>query len=208
MPPQENIPTPAPEEAHNPLSVMQPGEKTLFVLKRHPIGIIITYAMTALVLFALAVMALVIAPSLTSGSGEQVRAIGAVLLFIFIILSLVFNLVATIVYWGNRWILTDDSITQISQTSLFHKESSQLGLESLEDVTAEKQGILTHIFNYGTLKAETAGHRSKFVFPYAPNPEQYAKQILEAHEKENNSAASGQRSYSPPAQQPPAGPGY
>jgi hypothetical protein len=53
----------------------------------------------------------------------------------------------------------------------------------LEDVTSEKNGILTHIFNYGVIKAETAGERSKFVFLYCPNPDFYAKQILATRER-------------------------
>ena len=194
---------------------MQPGEQVIFELKRHPIGIIITYIMTALVVFLLAVIALVVAPGLATGSAEQIRTWGIVGLFIFVVLAVIFNLIATYIYWGNRWVLTDDSITQIAQTSLFHKETSSLGLESLEDVTAEKRGILTHIFNYGILKAETAGHRSKFVFFFAPNPNYYAQKILEAHEKENEENkpqhyASPSTTPPPgsPSQQPPAGPGY
>lgn len=222
MPPQSSNPTtvpesPAPQDVRNPLAVMQPGEQVIFELKRHPIGIMVTYIMTAIVVFALAIIVLVVGPSLTTGNADQVRTWGVVGLFIFIVLSLIFNLIATVVYWGNRWILTDDSITQITQTSLFHKETSQLGLESLEDVTAEKRGILPHIFNYGVLKAETAGHRSKFVFLFAPNPNYYAQKILDAHEKENLENRpyyshanppqySGQRSPAPPDSSSPPSP--
>lgn len=230
MPPQspDQTPAPQPQQAiHNPLAVMQHGEQVIFELKRHPIGIMITYIMTAFVLFAMAVIVLIVGPSLATGSADQVRTWGLVGLFIFVVMALVFNLIATVIYWGNRWILTDDSITQITQTSLFHKESSQLGLESLEDVTAEKHGILTHIFNYGVLKAETAGQRSKFVFLFAPNPNYYAQKILDAHEKENlenkpyyshanppqysgQPGPAGQfgQPGPPPPTQPPAGPGY
>ena len=188
---------------------MQPGEQVIFELKRHPIGIIITYVMTALVLFAMAIIVLAVGPGLATGSADQIRAWGIVGLFIFVVLALIFNLIATVIYWGNRWILTDDSITQITQTSLFHKETSSLGLESLEDVTAEKRGILPHIFNYGILKAETAGHRSKFVFLFAPDPNSYAQKILDAHEKENLENKPYYSHANPPAPpQPPAGPGY
>ncbi len=165
---------------------MQPGEQTLFELKRHPIGILASYIMTGIILIALGVVVFVVAPGIiNSGDSGQVRTIGGLLFLIFAVLCLVFNFIATIIYWGNKWILTDDSITQISQTGLFKKESSQLGLDSLEDVTAEKNGILAQMFNYGLLKAETAGHRSKFVFNFCPNPNYYAKLILEAHEKED-----------------------
>jgi hypothetical protein len=39
------------------------------------------------------------------------------------------------------------------------------------------------MFNYGTLKAETAGERSKFAFPFTPNPNKCAQEILHARER-------------------------
>lgn len=183
MSPQDPTQTPAEPQANNPLSVMQSGEQTLFELKRHPIGIIATYIITAIMLVVLAVIGLVVAPTLLSSGAGQVRSFAAVGLLLFAILGIIFNLIATIIYWGNRWILTSDSITELTRTSLFHKTTSQLEIESLEDVSADKNGILQHIFNYGTLKAETAGEASNFIFPFAPNPTYYAKQILAACEK-------------------------
>jgi hypothetical protein len=97
-------------------------------------------------------------------------------------------------------VVTSDSLTQISQTSLFNRQSSQLALVNIEDVTAEQNGILAHMFNYGVIRVETAGERSKFVFTYCPNPNFYAQQILQARE------ALGPTSHHPQAPQPPAGP--
>jgi uncharacterized membrane protein YdbT with pleckstrin-like domain len=74
-------------------------------------------------------------------------------------------------------------VTQVQQTGLFNKQSSQLSLENLEDVTAEKNGILAQMFNFGVIKCETAGERSKFVFPFCPNPTYYAQEILNARER-------------------------
>lgn len=90
--------------------------------------------------------------------------------------------IATSIYWQNRWIVTDDSITQITQDGLFGRRVSQLNMESLEDVTVDQRGIIQSMFNFGTLKAETAGEHSKFSFPFCPNPNMYARKILEVHE--------------------------
>ena len=173
-------------ETPNPLAVMQPGEQVIFELKRHPIGIIIIYAITGLALTGLAVLAFGVVPANFSDSAQdQVAGISAAVFMVFTLLCLIFNLVVTIIYWGNRWILTDDSITQISQVALFRKESSQLGLESLEDVTVEQHGIFSHLFNYGEIHAQTAAHQDKFIFSYAPKPTYYAQKILAAHEAVN-----------------------
>ncbi len=50
-------------------------------------------------------------------------------------------------------------------------------------MTAEQNGILAKMFNYGVLKAETAGEHSKFTFTNCPNPTLYAQQIIQAREE-------------------------
>jgi len=109
----------------------------------------------------------------------------------FALLIVLFAWILIIVYNGNRWIVTSDSITQIQQTGLFRKQTSQLSLENLEDVTFEQNTIIQTIFNYGTLKAETAGEHSKFQFPYCPKPKKCAVEIIEAHEKFMESYGKG-----------------
>jgi hypothetical protein len=185
MEPQQYPSTPPTEPQRiNPLSTMQPGEQIICEIKRHPIGIIGVYAIVAFVLIVLTIVIFGVAPSIFSDVDRNtVLSIGAVVLLVTAVLGLGFAFISNIVYWGNRWVVTSDSITQVQQSSLFNKQSSQLSLENLEDVTSEKNGILTHIFNYGVIKAETAGERSKFVFLYCPNPDFYAKQILATRER-------------------------
>ncbi len=181
MDPKDIYKQPPTTRVSNTLSVTQPGEQTLCSMKRHPIGIFGIYAANGFAIVVMAILAFSVAPSLSNGTSSFTLA--ATLGFVIVsAVCLIFALIATKVYWGNSWVVTSDSITQVAQISLFSRQSSQLSLESLEDVTVEQNGILPHIFNYGTLKAETAGHHSKFVFPYCPNPNYYAQQILAAHE--------------------------
>jgi hypothetical protein len=192
-PPQPPEPQPQPPDRYHPaatpqvgnaLSVTQPGERTLCTIKRHPIGILGVYAGVGFVLIVVAVLAFGVAPSVFSSmSSSQVLLVGALLFVVIAAICLGFALIATKVYWGNSWILTSDSLTQVLQNSLFSRQSSQLSLGNLEDVTAEQNGVLTRLFKYGVLRVETAGERSKFVFMYCPNPNYYAQQILSAREQ-------------------------
>lgn len=180
---------------------MQPGEEVIAVIKRHPIGIIGIYVAITFVLTLAALLAFAVLPGMTTGSeGMQV---GALVFLILASLSFVYALVATKVYWGNTWVVTSDSITQVNQISLFGRQSSQLSLENLEDVSAEQHGIFAHIFNYGLLKAETAGEHSKFAFPYCPNPNFYAQKIL--HSRELFAQQGGHAGGGTPAPQQPHG---
>lgn len=180
MNPQEL--TPETPKIHNPLEVMQPGEQTICEIRRHPIGMFGMYLMSAIILVVLAVLMLVIVPNVFGSSRGSVTAISAIVFLLIACLVIGFVFVANKVYWGNSWIVSSDSLTQINQTSLFNRQSSQLSLGNLEDVTAEQHGVLAQIFKFGTLRVETAGERSKFVFPYCPSPNYYAQKILAARE--------------------------
>lgn len=178
--PPEQSPLP---KIHNPLAVMQPGERVICDIKRHPIGLLGAYLVAGIILIVLAVLAFVVLPgsAVTEGQGQNMN-IAAAVFGLVAILIILFVLVANIVYWGNRWIVTSDSITQMHQTGPFSKQSAQLSFENLEAVTTEQNGIFTHIFNFGTLKAETAGERSNFILTFCPNPSYYAQKILAARE--------------------------
>ena len=174
-------PNQTPHERVSPdLTVMQPGEQTISVIKRHPIGILLIYLMSIIVLVIIALFVFWFLPSLSSSS--TVNTFGKVALIIVIILSIVSTFIYTIVYWGNLWIVTTDSVTQVTQTSLFNRSSSQLSLVDLEDVTAEQRGLLQRLVNYGQLRLETAGEREKYILNFCPNPDYYAREILAARE--------------------------
>ena len=172
----------------HPMVVMQPGEHVVAKIKRHPFGIVSLYVV-AVVGIALAVLlAIFLLPGMLDQTGTGTSTGSSSMPMIYagtaiVVAGLLLVLgVATSVYWQNEWVVTTDSITQVSQNSLFNREVSQLSMENIEDVTVNQDGILPHMFGFGTLKVESAGERSKFVFPYCPTPNEYARKILEAHE--------------------------
>lgn len=169
------------QKVDNPLSVMQPGERVLCHITRHPFGLFGFYFIIALLIVASFVAAALI-PSYATGMTSQDKVglfLGALILSA---LLLIYLYVAVTIYKGNRWIVTSDSITQVTQTGLFKKHTSQLSLGNLEDVTYNQDGIIQSMFGFGTLRVETAGERSKFFFLFCPQPQQYARAIIQAHE--------------------------
>ncbi|MEJ0072556.1 MAG: PH domain-containing protein [Candidatus Saccharibacteria bacterium] len=169
------------QNINNPLKVMQQGERVLCEIRRHPVGIWGVYGIVAIIIIA-AIAAVVIAPNYISGITQSTKAALALGAVIVAAISLLYTYVAHVVYSGNRWILTSDSLTQITQVGLFRKQSSQLSLANLEDVTVDQNGLFQSMVGYGTLKVETAGEHSKFTFVFCPNPNKYAKEIIAAHE--------------------------
>lgn len=161
---------------------MREGEQVIFEIRRHPIGIIGVYVSFGLLLAIIGIAAIIAPSVLVDYNKRFIANIGLAAFVGGAALSLVFVYIARIVYYGNRWILTSDSLTQVNQHSLFSKQSSQLGMDNLEDVTVEQNGIFAHIFKYGNLRAQTAGEHGKFIITYCPHPHEYAQQILIARE--------------------------
>jgi hypothetical protein len=172
-----------PVQVNNPLNVLENGEQNICQIKRHPIGLFGIYFSAAVLLIVIAVLGLAVAPAvLTNYDKSTVTEMGSLVFLVVAVFTVIFVGIAHKVYLGNSWILTTDSLTQVLQKSLFDKQSSQLSLGNLEDVTAQQDGILAHMFNFGVLRVETAGERSKFFFAFCPNPTAYAQQILRARE--------------------------
>ena len=170
------------QHVDNPLSVMQPNERVICHIKRHPFGLFGIYFLSGLVLIGVFTAAALAPHYITDLTSQYKMDIFAAAVFIAII-TLLYMWIAVIIYNGNRWIVTTDSITQVSQTGLFNKQSSQLSLGNLEDVTFEQESIIQSMFGFGTLHVETAGERSKFVFPFCPTPQKCAQEIIYAHEQ-------------------------
>jgi len=184
MNPQNQTPQQQDLKKLHPMVVLQPGERIIAEIKRHPFGILSMYFAGAVAIGVLFILA-AFAPTLFSQNGLDGGNIGGMFVIAALIISVGIGLIlaiATTVYWQNRWVITDDSITQITQDSLFGRRTSQLSMENLEDVTVDQHGIIQTMFNFGTLKAETAGEHSKFFFLYCPDPNKYARLILEVHE--------------------------
>lgn len=181
-PQQQPNQNPTNAELH-PMVVLQPGERVICEIKRHPFGIISMYFSGGIAIVIAVILAALAPQFVDQFSFDGNITLMAILGVAIVVVGVSAMLwIATTIYWQNRWIVTDDSITQIVQDGLFGRRVSQLSMENLEDITVDQQGFIPSMFNFGTLKAETAGERSKFVFPMCPNPNAYARKILEVHE--------------------------
>lgn len=162
---------------------LEPGEKTITIVHRHPIGLILIYLEALIGVMALSALIFVVAPnSLKNLSAESNRLLIAGVIFAVAVLIL-FLFVATYVYRQSMLIIADKSLVQVLQKSLFYRDVSRLSYSNVEDVTAQQRGILSTIFNFGNLEVQTAGEMDNFLFPTCPNPNKYAHTILEARQQ-------------------------
>lgn len=171
---------PLPKRPADIAHMLLPDEKLLFVLRRHPIGIIYIYLQVLAAVLTIFTIGYLASPTLfDSLSDTAFRALlGAGILAMALLVFIL--LIATYVYRLSMLIVTDKSLMQVVQSGLFVRRVSRFTMSDVEDVTAEQKGIFATLFNYGTLTVQTAGTADNFLFTYCPNPNKYAHEILVA----------------------------
>ena len=159
-------------------------EQLLAVIKKHPFGIVKLYVQTFVGLAVAGSLLYYLLPGFIdpdeNPAAYNLVGIGAVGIVIFM-LFIVFT--ATVIYYQSQLIITDKSITQTLQMSLFNKKTSQLAISSVEDVTANNNGFFATTLGFGKLLIETAGEQENFHFDYCPHTDHYAKLVLEARQQ-------------------------
>lgn len=148
-------------------------------IRRHFFGLFIIYLQVVLGVGLSLGLIVFLLPDVI-GSSATLNAGLSLLSLVFIGMGLIFMVLATKIYNANQLIVTDIHVTQVLQIGLFSRKVSELTMENVEDVTSEQGGVFPTIFNYGTLKVETAGEQNNFVFKYCPNPNAYAKALQDA----------------------------
>jgi len=94
-----------------------------------------------------------------------------IVFFIFSGLLFLTVLVFAIVKWYfNVNIITDQRVIDLDFTSVLSHTSSEARLERIEDVTHKQIGILSSVFDIGTLYIQTAGAKAEIEFDNIPRP--------------------------------------
>ncbi len=144
------------------------GEYIISEVRRHPIGllgIVITGALLAIITIAV----LAAYPALNPGGNPSIDVLimPAVLFLILIGLG---TYIAAWVYMNNKFFLTNESVIQEIQTTLFAHNEQTVSLGNIEDASYTQTGILQLLFNYGSIRLSTEGDETTYRFQYVANP--------------------------------------
>lgn len=163
-------------------------ERILSVNKRHPIVFVIPILFALVIIVAISSIALLLTaqsnsatPYIGTSNLSDYRGYVVVGIGIFSFLVLLFTLIPIWVKSQDRLILTDESVMQVLQTSLFSDKISQLSLQHVADVTV-KAGFWGNLFGYGKITIETPGEQANYMFNFLAEASTVARQISEAHE--------------------------
>lgn len=166
------------------------GEYVISAVKRHPIGLVSIWAVVAV-----AVLVIFIGfPMLLSNStifgdrGLPAQAVvsGGIVLLLAAVLFVLGGVIATVVYQANRFYLTNESVIQHIQTSLFSKKDQTISLANIEDASYRQQGILQTLLNYGSIRLSTEGEETTYRFNFVANPKKEIDRLNNAVEAFKN----------------------
>lgn len=87
------------------------------------------------------------------------------------------------IYRGNRLFLTNESVIQETQHSLYSKHEQTASLASVADVRFRQPGFLATSMNYGTIEMTIEGDETDYQFSYVSSPKKVAAQIHNEVEK-------------------------
>lgn len=147
------------------------GEYVILDIKRHPIGLLTPIGVAAILILALLIFAAMY-PSISSGlltfSLSPATVFGVVLLMI--VLVALGTAASLWIYLQNQFFMTNESVIQEIQESLFSRREQTVSLGSIEDASFHQSGIIQTIFNYGTIRLSTEGEETTYIFRYVADP--------------------------------------
>lgn len=157
-----------------PFLNLSESEYVISAVRRHIIGLIIpVIIVTFLIIVTLVVTVfhpLIIESS--GGSSADLPSYDAILLigFLFAALLAIGGYIVVWVYINNKFFLTNESVIQEIQISLFARNEQTVSLANIEDASFQQSGIVQTLFDYGSIRLSTEGDETTYRFNYVSNP--------------------------------------
>lgn len=171
-----------------PFLNLSEAEYVIRAVRRHPIGmfipIFITVLLVGITASAMLNYSLIMEyfEIMNPLSFDAILLLGTLLIFLF----LVGGYIAIWVYLNNKFFLTNESVIQEIQTSLFHRFEQTVSLANIEDASFRQQGILQSLLNYGSIRLSTQGDETTYRFDYVANPKEHIATLNNAVEAFKN----------------------
>lgn len=172
-----------------PFLNLSEGEYVISAVRRHPIGLIIPLAVgTLIIAIALSILAnydIFADLFLLTGPAAEASTVTLPILLFCVLVGLGM-FVVYYVYVNNKFFLTNESVIQEIQTTLFSRLEQTVSLTNIEDASFTQHGILQTLFNYGSIRLSTEGDETTYRFTYVANPKMHIATLNNAVEAFKN----------------------
>ena len=161
----------------------QPNEKVVLAVREHWLRLAIKIAAILILSLLPWVFSLLTVGTNIIETSITAEAIVKTISSVYYLGLLVALFIVFVLHYLNIHIVSEERIVDIDQTGLLFREVSELNIETIEDVTSQKKGLLGNIFNYGTVFVQTAGATERFEFDNISDPEKITAVILKLYEQ-------------------------
>lgn len=165
------------------------GEFVILAVRRHPIGLVSIWGIVAVAVLITFIGFPVLLNSgnfLGKGLSGEAMMSGSLVLLLTAVLFILGGIISTVVYQANRFYLTNESVIQHIQTSLFSKKDQTISLQNIEDASYRQRGILQMLLNYGAIRLSTEGEETTYRFNFVANPNKVIDRLNNAVEAFKN----------------------
>lgn len=155
-----------------PFLNLSDAEYVISAVRRHPIGLL---GPVLLATFLLGVFMFVLINYDNIAMSSATMTLPTLQEVFFPIIALMFavifgGFVAIYVYLSNKFFLTNESVIQEVQLSLFSRHEQTVSLGNIEDASYRQEGMLQSILDYGSIRLSTEGDETTYRFKYVSNP--------------------------------------
>lgn len=148
-------------------------EHIILLLRKHPFTQL--RWMLIAILMALFPLVFSLVPILDFLPG-RFQVAGLVLWYLMIV---GFALESFLTWFFNVYIITDERVIDVDFLSLIYKNITSAKIDNIEDITAETGGAVRSVFNFGTVKIQTAGTSAQIEFEDVPQPAKVTRLLNE-----------------------------
>jgi hypothetical protein len=193
--PEKPVMSPERQELHDRSKLLFPtlnlseGEYVIRAVRRHPIGLVIPLGVGTLII-ALSLSLLfnydLFAERLAISGPLSSMAMITVPILVLVGIVGLGMFISYYVYVNNKFFLTNESVIQEVQVSLFSRHEQTVSLSNIEDASYMQTNVLQHILNYGDIRLSTEGDETTYRFSYVANPKDHIAKLNNAVEAFKN----------------------
>jgi hypothetical protein len=173
-----------------PFLNLSEGEYVILAVRRHPIGLFIPILATAIGIIMVFVVAFLFIGMIAADTAGLQSAPSVVDVFGFASLLAflvgIFGYIYVWVYLQNKFFMTNESVIQEIQHSLFSKHEQTVSLGSIEDASYVQTNIIQTVFDYGSIRLSTEGEETTYRFHYVAHPKKQIARLNNAVEAFKN----------------------
>lgn len=167
------------------------AEFVINMVQRHPIGLIVPVGLAIFIVALIASIMVNFELIITATVGPNMfpmQDAGAIYMigFLMILLVSALSYIYVWVYQNNKFFLTNESVIQEIQVSLFSRHEQTVSLQNIEDASYRQQGILQTMFNYGSIRLSTEGDETTYRFNFVADPKRHIAILNDAVEAFKN----------------------